>query len=146
MVEGIEVYPFDSTFSCMAQGFYAMVASEMAQEGKSSDAILSHLHDIREKSDAYFIVDDLSKLQHGGRLLSAQAIVGSLLDIKPVIHMPEGQIKPFEKIRTRRKAINRIMSMIDAEAAENTIERVAFIHANNEESALQLQKELQQIG
>src|SRR5699024_9304114 len=68
----------------------------------------------------------------------------SLLDIKPVLHMPGGQIKPFEKIRTRKKAIKRIMSMIDAEAAENTIERVAFIHANNEESALQLQKEFQQ--
>lgn len=144
MVEGIEVYPFDSTFSCMAQGFYAMVASEMAQEGKSSDAILSHLHDMREKSDAYFIVDDLSHLQRGGRLTSAQAIVGSLLDIKPVLHMPGGQIKPFEKIRTRKKAIKRIMSMIDDEVAENTIERVAFIHANNEESALQLQKEFQQ--
>src|SRR5699024_5970807 len=83
-------------------------------------------------------------LQRGGRLTSAQAIVGSLLDIKPVLHMPGGQIKPFEKIRTRKKAIKRIMSMIDAEAAENTIERVACIHANNEESALQLQKELQQ--
>src|SRR5699024_12635807 len=94
MVDRIVVYPFNSTFSCMAQAFYAMVASEMAQECKSSDAILSHLHDMREKSDAYFIVDDLSHLQRGGRLTSAQAIVGSLLDIKPVLHMPGGQIKP----------------------------------------------------
>src|SRR5699024_2064935 len=142
--EGIEVYPFDSTFSCMAQGFYAMVASEMAQEGKSIDAILSHLHDMREKSDAYFIVDDLSHLQRGGRLTSAQAIVVSLLDITSLRHMPGEQMKPFEKARTRTKAIKRIMSMIDAEAAENTIERVVFIHANNEESTLQPQKEIQQ--
>src|SRR5699024_9620567 len=134
MVEGIEVYPFDSTFSCMAQGFYAMVASEMAQEGKSSDDILYHLHDMRVKSDAYFTVDDLSHLQRGGRLTSAQVSVRRKLDIKPVLHMPGSQIKHIEKIRTRKKAIKRIMSMIDAETAENTIERVAFIHANNEES------------
>src|SRR5699024_11288643 len=68
----------------------------------------------------------------------------SALNTKPGIKMPEDHIKPFKKIRTRKKAIKRIMSMIDAEAAENTIERVAFIHANNEESALQLQKEFQQ--
>src|SRR5699024_9457069 len=113
------------------QGFYAMVASEMAQEGKSSDAILSHLHDMREKSDAYFIVDDLSHLQRGGRLTSAQAIVGSLLDIKPVLHMPGGQIKPFEKIRTRKNVIKHIRSIIDDETDENTIECVAFINVNN---------------
>src|SRR5699024_11601186 len=97
-----------------------------------------------EKSDAYLIEDYLRHMQGGGRLTSAQAIVGRLLDIKPVLHMPGGQIKPFEKTRTRKKAIKRIMSMIDAEAAENTIARVAFIHANNEESALQLQKDFQQ--
>src|SRR5699024_4785353 len=101
-------------------------------------------HEMREKSDAYFIVDDLSHLKRGGRLRSAQAIVGSLLDIKPVLHMPGGPIKPFETIRTRKKAIKRIMSMIDAEAAENTHKRVACNHSNNEESALQLQKEFQQ--
>src|SRR5699024_11245803 len=76
--------------------------------------------------------------------ISTLVIDGSVLDMKSVQHMPGGQIKHFEKIRTRKKAIKRIMSMIDAEAAENTIERVAFIHANNEESALQLQKEFQQ--
>lgn len=144
MVEGAEVYPIDSTLSCIAQGFYAIVASEMLKEGKSNQEVLSRLTDMQEKSHAYFIVDDLSHLQRGGRLTSAQAIVGSLLHIKPVLYMPEGQIKPFEKIRTRKKAIKRILSIMDEEASKNTIERVAFIHANDEASAIQLQKEFEE--
>src|SRR5699024_4132139 len=111
MVEGIQVYAYDSELSAMPQGFYALEAAEMAKEQKTPEEILERLDQIKQKVRAYFMVDDLSHLQRGGRLSGAQAIVGSLLKIKPVLHFVEGEIVPFEKIRTRKKAINRINNM-----------------------------------
>lgn len=141
MVEDIDVHPFDSGLSAMPQGFFVLVAAEMVAAGKSINEILSHLEQMKSKTYAYFMVDDLSHLQRGGRLSSAQALVGSLLHIKPVLHMPEGTIIPFEKIRTRKKAIRRIMSILEEHVQTKGVRRVVFIHGNDEPAALELQQQ-----
>src|SRR5699024_1943230 len=87
------------------------------------------------------MVDDLSHLQRGGRIGGAQALVGGLLKIKPILHIIEGEIEPFEKIRTRQKAINRIMDMLYDDANKGLVKRAVFIHGNNEQSALDLEAE-----
>lgn len=141
MVENIDVYPYDSELSAMPQGFYAIVAAELANEGKAVDEIITVLDSMKQKTRVYFMVDDLSHLQRGGRLNSAQALLGSLLNIKPVLHIVDGLIVPYEKIRTRKKAINRIMSMLEEDAQAKIISRVVFIHANNESAVTKLQAE-----
>lgn len=141
MVENVKVYPYDSALSAMPQGFYAIAAAEMVQQGKTVDEIITHLDDMKSKTRAYFMVDDLSHLQRGGRLNSAQALLGSLLNIKPILHIVDGLIVPFEKIRTRKKAINRMMSMLEDEAVNKKIVRVVFIHANNEAVVTKLQED-----
>ncbi|MEH7525227.1 DegV family protein, partial [Bacillus sp. JJ1503] len=83
MAEGIEVYPFDSEISCMVQGFYVLEAAEMAAAGKPPQEIIARLKEMKKSIRAYFMVDDLSHLQRGGRLSSAQALIGSLLQVKP---------------------------------------------------------------
>jgi DegV family protein with EDD domain len=138
MVEGIDVYPYDSELSCMGQGFYVLEAAELAQAGKSPEAIIERLDDIKQSIRAYFMADDLSHLQRGGRLTGAQALVGSLLQVKPVLHFVDKKIVPFEKIRTRKKALNRIMGMLEADAKKGKELKVAFIHANNEAAAAEL--------
>lgn len=138
MVEGIDVYPYDSEISCMAQGFYAIEAAEMAKVGKNPDEIVKQLDHMKESIRAYFMVDDLSHLQRGGRLNGAQAIVGSLLQVKPVLHFMDKVIVPFEKIRTRKKALNRIIGLLEEDARKGKNIKVVFIHANNEQSAIEL--------
>lgn len=140
MVEGIEVYPYDSEISCMAQGFYVLEAVEMIQEGKQPTEIMERLDEIKSSLRAYFMVDDLSNLQRGGRLNGAQAIVGSLLQVKPILHFVNKIIVPFEKIRTKKKAINRILGLLDEDAGEGKQLKVVFIHANAESDAIALQK------
>ena len=83
MVDGIEVYAFDSEISCRVQGFYVLEAAQMALEGKSPQDILARLEEIKKSAIAYFMADDLAHLQRGGRLSSAQALIGSLLQVKP---------------------------------------------------------------
>lgn len=141
MVDGIEVYAFDSEISCMVQGFYALEAAEMALQGKHPEQIIHRLNEMKKTMKAYFMVDDLTNLQRGGRLSSAQAIVGSLLQVKPILHFSDKVIVPFEKIRTRKKAISRIMGMLEEDALKGDQLKVVFIHGNDEAAAIELRDE-----
>lgn len=141
LVEGIDVYAFDSEMSCMPQGFYALEAAIMAASGKTAKEILLRLNEMKQSMAAYFMVDDLTNLQRGGRLNGAQALVGSLLQVKPILHFSDKLIVPFEKIRTRKKAINRIVGILETEAKRKEELRVVFIHGNAEEAATELQRE-----
>jgi DegV family protein with EDD domain len=142
MVDNIKVYAYDSEISCMAQGFYAIDAAKMAAEGKEPEEILARLDELKATTRAYFMVDDLSNLQRGGRLSSAQAIIGSLLNIKPLLHFVDKVIVPFEKIRTRKKALKRIFDLLGEDAEKGISLKASIIHANREEEAKEFQEEL----
>lgn len=142
MLEGIKVYPFDSEISCMAQGFYAIEAAEMAEKGAAPEEIIRHLDHMKASMRAYFMVDDLSHLQRGGRLSGAQAFVGSLLKVKPILHFENKLIVPYEKIRTRKKAMNRLFELFGEDAEKGKPLRAVVIHANREEEADQIIEEL----
>ncbi len=139
MIEGLNVYPFDSELSCMAQGFYVLEAVRLAKQNKTPEEIIERLKQMKQTMTAYFMVDDLTNLQRGGRLNGAQAFIGSLLQVKPILHFVDKIIVPFEKIRTRKKAINRIMSMLDEDASQGKDMEVSFIHGNNEQAAKDLE-------
>ncbi len=144
MVEDIQVYAYDSEISCMVQGLYVLEAAEMAAEGKGPEQIIERMNVMKETIRAYFMVDDLSHLQRGGRLSSAQAIVGSLLQVKPLLHFVDTKIVPFEKIRTRKKAVKRIHDLFNEVASEQVPMRAVVIHANREAEAEEMKKELEQ--
>jgi DegV family protein with EDD domain len=143
MVEGIDVYAYDSELSCMPQAYYAMEAAQMVTQGASVEAILERLDEMKQTMIAYFMVDDLSNLQRGGRLNGAQALIGSLLQVKPVLHFEDKVIVPFEKIRTKKKALSRIKSLFAEQAASGDKMRACFIHANRPEEAEALRAEMQ---
>ncbi|WP_028783773.1 DegV family protein [Thalassobacillus devorans] len=143
MVEGIEVHPFDSELSAMMQGFYVLEAAEMADNGATPQQILVRLEEMKQTIRAYFMVDDLTNLYRGGRLTGAQKIVGSLLQVKPVLHFVDTKIVPFERIRTRKKAVKRLLSLFEEDAAGGDVITATVIHANCLEDAEQIQQELE---
>ncbi|TDL73778.1 DegV family protein [Rhodococcus qingshengii] len=145
MVENIKVYPFDTEVSCMPQGLYAIEAAKMALDGAVAEDIVSRLEELKKTAHAYFMVDDLSHLQRGGRLSSAQAIIGSLLQVKPLLHFENKVIVPFEKIRTRKKAMKRIVDLLGEDAASGEPYQAVIIHANREEEALEWRSELESL-
>lgn len=144
MVENIKVYAFDTEISCMVQGFYALEASEMVQKGKSPEEILARLEEIKKTARAYFMVDDLTNLQRGGRLNGAQALIGSLLQVKPILYFEDKKIVPFEKIRTRKKALNRVFDLFHEDAEKGVPIRAVIIHANRPEEAVKTKQELEE--
>ncbi|MEK4653543.1 DegV family protein [Bacillus circulans] len=143
MVEGIEVFAFDTEISCMVQGFYAIEAAKLVQQGKTAAEIIPILDELKQTSNAYFMVDDLSNLQRGGRLSSAQAIIGSLLQVKPLLHFKDKIIVPFEKIRTKKRAMRRIVELLREETNGGSY-YAAIIHGNREEEAKEWKAELEQ--
>ncbi len=143
MVDSIHVEVFDSEISCMPQGFFALEAAKMAAQGQVAKVILSRLKVIRAKGiPAYFMVDDLSHLHRGGRLNSAQFFVGNLLQVKPVLQFVDKKIVPFEKIRTRKKAIKRLFELIHEDLGKDETAQISVIHANREEEAKGYAEEL----
>ncbi|SOB90994.1 DegV family protein with EDD domain [Ureibacillus xyleni] len=142
MVDGITVYTFDSEISCAPQGLYAIKAAEMSKQGASVEQIMSTLEEMKSTMDAYFVVDDLTHLQRGGRLSSAAALVGGLLQVKPILTFDNKAIVPFEKIRTKKKALRRVEELLAKSAQEHERLQATVIHANCEEEGREWMKQL----
>ncbi|OEF99508.1 fatty acid-binding protein DegV [Vulcanibacillus modesticaldus] len=135
MVDGIEVAVIDSEISCYPLGFMAIEAAEMANAGKSLAEIKERIEWLVKNMRGYFIVDDLSHLHRGGRLNTAELIVGSMLKIKPIIHFNDKKLKPFEKIRTKKKALDRIFQLLDKDVKEASLIKCTIVQANVREEA-----------
>jgi DegV family protein with EDD domain len=107
----------------------------MGGKGRAAGSIIARLEELKKSTRAYFMVDDLSHLQRGGRLSSAQAFIGSLLQVKPLLHFENKVIVPFEKIRTRKKAMKRIVDLLSVDAKNGAEYHAVIIHANREKEA-----------
>lgn len=135
MVDGINVYGFDTEVACGPQGMYAIEAAKLAAKGATGEEILAHLNELKSTMSAYFIVDDLAHLQRGGRLSAAAALIGGLLQVKPVLHFVNTKIEPFEKIRTRKKAMRRVEELLGEAVQKYGALQATVVHANCEEEA-----------
>ncbi|MFW6285292.1 MAG: DegV family protein, partial [Bacillota bacterium] len=110
MVDDIHVHVFDSLSVGYAEAYMILQAAQMAEEGSDVPEILDRLAQIRDNQGLFVSVDTLKFLVKNGRLSGASGLVGSMLKIKPMLHLThDGRVEPLEKIRTRKKAINRMV-------------------------------------
>jgi DegV family protein with EDD domain len=135
MVGNVNLFAFDTEVACYVQAMYAKEAAKLAQKGASGKEIMAHLETLKETMSAYFIVDDLAHLQRGGRLSAAAALIGGLLQVKPILHFQDKVIVPFEKIRTRKKAMRKVEEQLIAAIEKHGSLQATIIHANCEEEA-----------
>jgi DegV family protein with EDD domain len=89
----------------------------------------------RDNSGVLFVVETLEFLHRGGRIGGAQALFGTVLNIKPVLEMRDGRIESVEKIRTKSKALDRMIELAGERIAGRTPVRLAIAHANAEAEA-----------
>ncbi|MCJ8011259.1 DegV family protein [Paenibacillus sp. KQZ6P-2] len=105
-----EITVVDSKSASYGFGLLVVHAARLAAEGKSVDEIVSSVEQMRQQRKLYFLVDTLEYLQKGGRIGKAAAIIGNLLNIKPILSIDEeGIIYAVEKVRGRKKAIARMI-------------------------------------
>jgi len=136
------VHPFNSSSASYITGYMAMEAYRMAEEGADAATILDHLDHIRDNDHIFFMVDDLQYLVKNGRLSNASAFMANMLKIKPLLEMTEeGIITATEKIRTPKKAINRIVQRFLEETNNGKDTRFTFLFNTEAPDYLALIKE-----
>jgi DegV family protein with EDD domain len=124
MLPDREIHVIDSLGASMAQGILCRMAVEMAAEGRSAASIAEVLDERAPDMRMYVALETLEYLRKGGRVSGAQAAIGTLLSIKPIIAVKHGVVETADKVRTRSKARERCIEMI----TERPIERVAILH------------------
>jgi DegV family protein with EDD domain len=125
----------DSYSTSMAMGFHVLTAARAAQAGETLPECRKLAEKAREHTGVYFVVDTLEFLRRGGRIGGAQAMLGSALNIKPLLELREGRIESVEKVRTKSKAIDRMIELVVERVAGRTPVRLATLHANAEAEA-----------
>jgi len=110
LVEGVNIHPFNTKTATFVHGFMATEAYRLAKEGKSVEEILAYLEYLRDNDRIFFMVDDLKYLVKNGRLSNVASVIANMLKIKPLLEIgDDGKIVATEKIRTTKKAIDRVV-------------------------------------
>ncbi|HEX3010721.1 MAG TPA: DegV family protein [Syntrophomonadaceae bacterium] len=145
MMENTGVKVFDTLTASMGTGIMAVKAARMALQGCSVDAIYQRLTEIREKSEVIFTLDTLENVVKGGRLSRIEGLAGTLLNIKPMLRGIGGKPEVIEKVRGRKKAVNRLITLMQELAGESLSSSIIGItHVDCEDEALLLGKEITQ--
>lgn len=114
--EDADVTVIDSRSASYGYGILVVTAAEMAQAGATKEAIIVEVTRLRQEMKLIFLVDTLEYLQKGGRIGKASAVLGTLLNIKPILSIDdEGIVVPLEKVRGQKRAMARIAEMLEAD-------------------------------
>ncbi len=132
----------DSLGASIWLALVAMAAARVAQGGASQAEVAQTALDAIPQMDLYFVLDTLEYLQRGGRIGRAQALIGSLLSIKPILTIRDGEVHPYEKVRTGAKALARTKEIVREMAP---YAELAVMHASRPADAEALAAELQPL-
>jgi DegV family protein with EDD domain len=111
-VAEVPIEIIDSQGTSMLIGYAAMAAARVAAAGASLAEVADAARSILAKGHLYFVLGTLEYLHRGGRIGSVSKLLGSALDLKPILSFEDGVIKAIAKVRTRRKALERVYDLI----------------------------------
>ena len=127
---------FDTLCASMGEGLFVYHASRLQQEGKDIDEALSWLKENVLRLCHWFTVDDLNHLKRGGRVSAATALVGTMLGIKPVLHVDnEGHLINVSKVRGRKQSLDALVQKMEETAIEPAKQTVFISHGDCLEDA-----------
>ncbi len=140
---GERIYVEDSRSACGGQGLMVMAASRAAKQGASGAVALEAAREVRSSLKMWFAIDTLEYLRKGGRIGAAQAFLGSALQIKPILTFEE-EITPVERVRTRRRAMERLVDFAH-ERKEAGANLWVVQHIHDAETARQLVERCREV-
>lgn len=112
MIEGRHIHILDSKSASIGIGLVTVAVAEALANGASVEDAVKEGERVIEESEVYFVVDTLEYLKRNGRIGAASALVGSLLNIKPVLTLEDGIVTPYDKVRGKSKAVKRITDLL----------------------------------
>ena len=140
----LENYPnakivmIDSRSNCMQAGFAVLEAAKASNENKSLDEVVSIAKNVIENSKFIFVPETLDYLKKGGRIGGAAALVGSLLQRKPILTVEDGKTTVSTKVRTKKKAIDKIVNTVLEQNSKSPIKGIIVHHINCESEGQEL--------
>ncbi|MCL7451590.1 MAG: DegV family protein [Anaerolineae bacterium] len=129
MQDEVRIHPFDSACGSAGLGFMSLEAARMAEEGRSVAEILSRMEVVRERMNIVLTLNDLRFAQMSGRVGKMQSSLASLLNVKPIVVLEAGIIDVSEKVRTRSKAIDRMVQLMVERVGTARPVNLAVVHA-----------------
>lgn len=131
----VPITVFDSLSTSAGIGLLVQQAVKALEEGQSLPEVLRLLESMRDALTIGFVVDTLEYLQKGGRIGKASALMGSILNVKPVLALVNGEIVPLDKARSKRKGLERAMNYIGEKIGGSTPMVAAVLHLAAREEA-----------
>lgn len=116
-------------------GAMVLEADRLAKAGATADEVEARVREMMPRARIYFLVDTLEFLRRGGRIGGAQALVGAVLQIKPILTFREGRVDQFGKERTKRRALEHIMELVTSEAARGADAHLSVMHTGATQEA-----------
>jgi len=141
MFSQVPVEVIDSSSTAAGLALVVIAIAQNVSEGKSLNEVKLHAEEILQRMSLFFVVDTLKYLHKGGRIGGASRYLGTMLSIKPILYI-KGTIDALEKVRTKKKAIERLIDLAVDKAAGKPA-RVGVMHANALEEAKNLRGYLQ---
>lgn len=136
----------DSKITSAPLGSMVKNVLDWSRQGMTFQAILNKLQEQIDRTTAFIMVDDLNHLVKGGRLSNGSALLGNLLSIKPILRFDEeGKIVVYEKVRTEKKAMKRLVEILNDLIADGQY-NVSIIHSKAQDKADYLKRLLQDSG
>lgn len=114
---------------------------ELAEKGQSASTIAETLRLEANKSENFILLGNLDQFYKGGRMSGTQYLLGNILNIKPIIRINHhGEFELFEKVRSEKKAIKRLIELLQQSYEKHTVKAVQILHGNVKEKAEQLEQ------
>jgi DegV family protein with EDD domain len=135
----------DSQQASLGLALTLHICVEKARSGLSFEAVVAHARELSKNIETYFSVDSLEYLQRGGRIGRAQAFLGTLMKIKPLLKLVDGNIHPVEKIRTTERLLNRYVELMEKKAAEGLPLSLIVAESDNTDVVTDLVNRLNKI-
>lgn len=144
-IEGINYHVFNCHSAALMEGYCAKYAEVLANKGYKVEEILAECQKFADNTEAFFVVDDLKYLVKNGRLSGVSGFVGSMIKIKPILHLGlDGKITPFEKVRTHAKAVSRAIELVNEKTKDAKKVIYIILHTNRLEDAVSYQNLLKE--
>ncbi len=136
LVPEADVHVFDSKSISLGTGWMVLEAVRAIKAGVAQSDVVSRIEAIRERARLFMTPATLKYLQMSGRVGTLQGALASLLSIKPIIHLKDGLLEVMENVRTRGKALDRLIERLEEAVGRTTPINLAVIHARAREDGL----------
>lgn len=143
MIGSDDIYIIDTRSVCLGAFALILEAIELVQQNKDIEEIVKELEALREKVVAVAALDTLKYLEKGGRLSKGQAVVGTLLNVKPIVEIKDGKISVIEKIRGKNKAVKWFDEWIEKNNYDLSNKTVLLFHGKAYEQLKMLREAIE---